>query len=114
MRAALAGKAPEAALARVRNPAGLDLGARLPEEIALSILAEMVKVRRQAPARESREAAAPAGPDAVDPVCGMSVRREGARHQARHEGRDFFFCCAGCRERFLADPGRYLVAAARP
>ncbi|HEX5855278.1 MAG TPA: XdhC family protein, partial [Thermoanaerobaculia bacterium] len=46
MRAVLARKAPESSLARIKNPAGLDLGARLPEEIAVSILAEIVKVRR--------------------------------------------------------------------
>ena len=51
MRALLAGKAPEAVLARIKNPAGLDLGARLPEEIALSILAEIVKEQRAASAR---------------------------------------------------------------
>jgi xanthine dehydrogenase accessory factor len=38
---------PETSLARVRAPAGLDLGARLPEEIALSIVSEMVRVRRR-------------------------------------------------------------------
>jgi Cu+-exporting ATPase len=43
----------------------------------------------------------------------MTVRVEGAPHRAQHEGRDFFFCAAGCRERFLQDPRRYLDAAPR-
>lgn len=114
MRKVLAGKAPEAALARVKSPAGLDLGARLPEEIALSILAEIVKLRREAAREQPAIAAAAAPAEARDPVCGMTVRIEGARHTARHQGRDFYFCAAGCRERFLATPERYLTVAVEP
>ena len=113
IRRVLAGKASDAALARVKNPAGLDLGARLPEEIALSILAEVVKLRREAAGQPSHLAAACAS-EARDPVCGMSVQVEGARHRARHQERDVYFCCAGCRDRFLAHPERYFTVAAEP
>ncbi len=124
IRALLAGKASETALARVKNPAGLDLGARLPEEIAVSILAQFVKERHAAAARPAEPPAdgaarplirlggAERGGVARDPVCGMSVRVAGAAHRAQHQGQDFFFCCAGCRERFLAEPQRYLGAGA--
>ena len=54
---------------------------------------------------EYLEPAAPA--EHVDPVCGMSVAK-GSPHQHRHEGVDYYFCCAGCVERFRADPRRYL------
>jgi xanthine dehydrogenase accessory factor len=110
MRAFLAGKAPEAALARIKNPAGLDLGARLPEEVALSILAEIVRERRTAAPAVAVAAATPAA-DARDPVCGMTVRVAGAVHRARHQEQDFYFCCAGCRDRFVADPDRYLAVS---
>jgi xanthine dehydrogenase accessory factor len=104
MRSLLAAKAPDAALARIKNPAGLDLGARSPEEIALSILAEIVKDRpRPQPAAEP-----PAEVTAIDPVCGMSVVVKGARHRTTHAGEEYYFCNAGCRERFIADPGRFL------
>jgi hypothetical protein len=46
-----------------------------------------------------------------DPVCGMVVDRFAAPHRASWGGRQWFFCSAGCRERFEADPARY---AARP
>jgi xanthine dehydrogenase accessory factor len=115
MRAFLTGKASEAALARVRNPAGLDLGGRLPAELALRILAEIVKEQHAAAGRPatrpepaSTTSAAATG-EAVDPVCGMTVRVADARYQARHAGRDFYFCAASCRERFLASPERYLT-----
>ena len=73
MRALLAGKVPEAVLARIKNPAGLDLGARLPEEIALSILAEIVKEQRAAPRRRPRRA----------PSAGRAAR--GPRPRLRHD-----------------------------
>ncbi|WP_234729568.1 heavy metal translocating P-type ATPase [Acidocella facilis] len=43
-----------------------------------------------------------------DPVCGMAVDPAQSKHQAEHEGRTFHFCSNGCREKFIADPGRYL------
>src|SRR6202034_4268761 len=45
---------------------------------------------------------------ARDPVCGMSVDPATARHRAEHRGDDYFFCGARCRERFVAEPERYL------
>jgi P-type Cu+ transporter len=45
---------------------------------------------------------------ATDPVCGMSVDRATARHRAEHDGESFWFCSAGCRQKFIADPARYL------
>nr|WP_316627050.1 heavy metal translocating P-type ATPase [uncultured Brevundimonas sp.] len=48
------------------------------------------------------------GGKAVDPVCGMAVDRAAAQHRAEHEGHDYVFCSAGCRTKFVADPGKYL------
>jgi Cu+-exporting ATPase len=54
---------------------------------------------------------------AKDPVCGMTVDPHTAKHQAEHGGRTYYFCAAGCRTKFLADPMKYLnpaEAAAEP
>jgi xanthine dehydrogenase accessory factor len=93
-----------AALDRVHNPAGLDLGARTPEEVALSIFAQIVQLRHAAQPAKAKE------PELeIDPVCGMKVEVQSARHRGTHDGREYFFCNPRCREKFLADPLRFLA-----
>lgn len=86
---------PEALRAQVHAPAGLDIGARGPAEIAISILAEIVA---------ERTAHAPlAGPaSAIDPVCGMEVAITEATPYAERDGERVYFCCEGCRTSYAA------------
>jgi xanthine dehydrogenase accessory factor len=91
----------EEALARLRSPAGLDLGPSTQQEIAVAVLAELVAWRHT-------RGEVPAPPaEAVDPVCGMTVAIEGAKEAAVHDGITYYFCGAHCRHRFEADPARF-------
>ena len=102
----------EEALKVVRSPAGLPIGASGQEEISLSIMAEIVSLRAKLrPGLREEPAAQPTArpEEAVDPVCGMTVEVAGARHVAGYSGRDYYFCCPGCKRRFEAEPGKYVA-----
>ena len=50
----------------------------------------------------------PINPAARDPVCGMNVNPATAKHTHDYNGEKYYFCCAGCLEKFKADPAKYL------
>jgi xanthine dehydrogenase accessory factor len=94
----------EADLARVRSPAGRDLGPSTQEEIAVAILAELVDWRhglagaaQAIPAGVASTGVTPA--EAVDPVCGMTVAVAGVPTAVR-DGVTWYFCSVGCRDHF--------------
>jgi Cu+-exporting ATPase len=63
----------------------------------------------------SEHATAVSGDDvATDPVCGMQVDPAVSRHRHQHAGATYHFCCAGCRDKFAADPEKYLKPAEAP
>lgn len=89
-------------LARLECPAGIEIGARTPPEIALTILARIVEVRRSdaysPPVSQGAEGAPPAL--AVDPICGMTVAALPSTPHVEHDGQTVYFCCAACKDRY--------------
>jgi xanthine dehydrogenase accessory factor len=90
---------------RVRSPIGLEIGARTAEEIAISILAEIVKAIRlgglQPPLPDERIAPA----EAIDPICGMTVTIADDTPHLHHDGVDHWYCNPGCRSRHVQELG---------
>jgi xanthine dehydrogenase accessory factor len=115
----------------IEAPAGVEIGAVTPEEIALSVLARVVQERRRqlaageasmvvGAATETR-VSAPANSCcghqqherevAIDPICGMSVDVATAEYRAEYNGKTFCFCCPGCQHTFEKSPEKYWEAA---
>ena len=105
---------------RIRTPAGLDIGARTPGEIALSVLAQIIAERPRTPRPRADPQHLPGEPPmtrlgmltiepdtSIDPVCGMTVTISADALHADVEGERVWFCCPGCRRAYLADPGKY-------
>ena len=101
----------------IHTPAGLDIGAQTPEEIALSILAEIVSMRPRVRPEASPEDLGDhhhepvANASAIDPVCGMTVAAVPASLHVEHKGATVYFCGPGCQDAFTASPDDYPVGA---
>ena len=105
----------EGLLDRIDVPAGIPIGSHTPGEIAVSILAKVVEVRRsmsepqggQTPSRDAHTSPPPRAPAepaalAVDPICGMTVAAVASTPSVERDGETVYFCCEGCKAKFEA------------
>src|SRR5580658_6399998 len=112
---------PQDQLDRVRVPAGLDLGKTTHKEIAVAILAELVQLRASGAMARPKDSAKAGqigraeqrSKAEQDPVCGMTVAATAGSRPLRHDGIDYYFCCAGCRRAFEEDPDAYVKKETR-
>jgi xanthine dehydrogenase accessory factor len=117
----------------LKAPAGLDIHARRGDEIALSIMAEIVQKRRshegieievrevgdaESGKQKAETATHPPTPPqegettahiAIDPICQMEVEIATAKYHSEYEGTDYYFCCAGCKRTFDGNPTAYVT-----
>jgi xanthine dehydrogenase accessory factor len=90
---------PAERLGRLARPKGLPGPALLPAEIAFSVMAELLALRRQR-VGFSLEEPPTSRAEAIDPICGMTVDIATARYTSERDGHMYYFCCAGCQRRF--------------
>ena len=98
-------------LSHVRAPAGLNIQAGTEEEIAVSILAEIVQLsRKQAVEQNDIATSQEVKEEARDPICGMTVDVGKAKYKSEFDGKSFYFCCGGCKQAFDKQPEKYVLA----
>jgi len=112
--------APAEHLDRIKCPAGLELGAETLPEIALSVMAEITRLRRAVSEQPREQVKGSSGAslpvmrktaesftESIDPVCGMTVATANARYKTVFEENTFYFCCLRCKKAFEQSPKYY-------
>ena len=96
--------ATEEDIAAITCPAGLEIGSETLAEIALSVAAELTRVRRKNSEQPVAEPEVEVATTAVDPICGMTVDVENAKYTSVVDGKTIYFCCLRCKETFDRPP----------
>jgi len=99
-------------LKKISTPAGIDIGGKLPEEVAISILAQIIQQFRLS-SNQDEEASStltevPNDDFYLNPVCKIPIQKSTAKYVLQHRGESVYFCCDGCKVSFEKDPDIYL------
>ena len=95
-------------LVNIKTPAGLDIGAKSAEEVAISILAQIIEAKHSAVNDASKEEVQEIEDLYINPVCKIPVQKSTAKHVLEHNGEKVYFCCDGCKVSFEKEPDLYM------
>lgn len=100
------------------SPAGIDIKAKKPGEVAISILAQIIQIQNNLPASATFERFETIKEDGgkspvyyINPVCGVPVDMNNPKHVVEYKGEKVYFCCDGCKVKFDAEPEKYMKQA---
>jgi xanthine dehydrogenase accessory factor len=100
----------------ITSPAGIDINAKQPEEVAISILAQIIQAQNSATApgifqqyETTKEDGGKAPVYYINPVCGVPVDMNNPKHLVEYKNEKIYFCCDGCKVKFDAEPEKYMV-----
>ena len=104
---------PHESLVKIKTPAGLDINAKTPEEVAISILAQIIQSKRDATGKKGESAHVVEQNEITDdlyinPVCKIPVQKSSAKHILEYNGEKVYFCCDGCKTSFKKEPEAYM------
>lgn len=105
-------------LERIHSPAGIDINAKKPDEVAISILAEIIQVQNSTESGMAFSGYANntglEGTQSkfyINPVCGIPIDMSNPKHIVDYHGEKVYFCCDGCKIKFDAEPEKYMKKA---
>ena len=105
---------PRSKIDAIKSPAGININAKKPEEVAVSILAEIIHVQNNLPGSvgftQYDETRAEAGKPKfyINPVCGVPIDVNNPKHIIEYKGEKVYFCCDGCKIKFEQEPEKYM------